>query len=115
MDQTEKLGTASESDRKYAFEQHFSQFKDMIGKGYAAPENELIVYRTCISCPVTKVDQTPIRLRGKKGDQLPRIYTDEELSELSEDDILKEIGHYALSFNDSPESCEQAAKLQIRN
>lgn len=72
------------------------------------PNEPLVVYRTQHIIPVDEFGQTPNALRSRKGTgrRVSRIYTQEEVHNLSSEERSKAVGKYGLSCNPTEEAAE---------
>ncbi len=98
---------------KFDQEEYVGCFRDVIKMNFSEVE-ECYVYRTCISLPCCKTDQTPVILRKKDNtiESVSRKLSDEEIANMTDKRKLKTICSYALSVNDTAENSKVAAKSQ---
>lgn len=112
MSEIEKSEEKSISkEREFDQEHRVGVFRKTIFKNYKEISEEIVAYRTVKLYPISTVDQLPLLARREKegGQKVERHYSTEEIEQMSEIKIIKEIGHYAISINDSPENCEASA------
>ena len=85
-------------------------FKDVIEEYYYGCDMD--VYRTAVTNPPTEFDITPRRRRnaGEQGQELPFVYTQEEIDLMDKDDKVNEVGHDAVSVHKTEEKAIKEAK-----
>lgn len=85
-------------------------FNDVIEEYYYRCEMD--VYRTAVTDPPTEYDITPKRRRnsGEQGQELPFVYTQEEIDLMDKDEKKNEVGRDALSVHKSEKKEIKEAK-----
>ena len=85
-------------------------FSDVIEEHYY--ECEIDVFRTAVNNPPTEFDITPLRRRdaGTYGPELPVVYTQEEVAMMDSADKYAEVGHDAVSVQQTEEKAIKEAK-----
>lgn len=114
MEGTDITPGRKEADVKpFEQEKYVGHFREVISENFREVE-ALYVYRTCQSLPCNQNDRTPVRLRNldEQGNPISRVYSPEETQDWNDARKLKEVCHYALSCNDTPENAANAALAQ---
>lgn len=117
MSEIEKTDEKTASiHRKFDQEERIGVFRDTILKNYQEIPEELIAYRTVTESPMSPDDQLPLIIRREREgiQKAKRRYSADEVAKMTESNVRKEIGHYALSINDTPENCEISAIKQYQ-
>ncbi len=118
MSEIEKPEEISASlQREFDQEERIGVFRDTILNTYQEISEEYIAYRTVTSYPLSPDDQLPLIVRREKEgiQKAKKKYSVDEVAKMTESKIRIEIGHYALSINDTAENCESSAIKHYQN
>lgn len=99
MDKEKKTEIEETQRAPLRYHETLDAFTDVIEEHYY--ECEMDVFRTAVTNPPTEFDITPRRRRnaGEQGQELPFVYTEEEIDLMDKDDKKSEVGHDALSVH----------------
>lgn len=103
------------NSKRFACEEQIGCFRDVITNNFNEVD-EVWVYRSCQTLPLSEDDQLPrpIRQDKRNDNRISHKLTEEEVASLSDKEKLKIVGHYALSVNESAEHCKNAAIAQYQ-
>ena len=99
MDNENKTEIEETQRTPLRYHETLDAFSDVIEEYYYG--REIDVYRTAVTNPPTEFDITPKRRRnaGEQGQELPFVYTQEEIDLMDKEDKKIEVGRDALSVH----------------